>query len=153
MHDLWSEIIHCFVTIFIYLLLCFFSTTPNDHYFTRPRFYSTKWPLCANVPLSNHSFIHSFTKKGKTMPTVHGSYLIPRAILPENTQTKGKQCHLDIIVVSWLTQRIPIKRLDVTYFCPKYEKGITYLVSACVFPFTNLIPSLWLHWAFSNFQS
>ena len=45
------EIVHCFVSI-IYLL---FSTITKDHYFRQ--IHGTKWPLCADVPLSNHSFI------------------------------------------------------------------------------------------------
>ena len=38
------------------------------------KFYGTKWPLCADVPLSNHSFIcvphltHCFLLKGEDPP-------------------------------------------------------------------------------------
>ena len=45
-----------FPHVFITLLL--FSTITNDHYFTV--IHGTKWPLRADVHLSNHSFIHSF---------------------------------------------------------------------------------------------
>ena len=40
------------------IMLFHSSKMTKDHIFEH--FYATKWPLCADVPLILHSFIHSF---------------------------------------------------------------------------------------------
>ena len=41
--------------LFIFCFVVVFNNNKGPLFYT---FYGTKWPLCDNVPLSNHSFIH-----------------------------------------------------------------------------------------------